>query len=53
MLPPRIISTKEAKKLLGKKYAHLSDIEIDEIVTKLYLIAKGTIQSKGGSIDLL
>ena len=44
MTPKPVISTKEAKKILGKKYEKLTDEQIDDLVMKLYLIAKGTIQ---------
>lgn len=37
------ISTKEARKILGKDFASLSDTQIDDLVMKLHLIAKGII----------
>jgi hypothetical protein len=38
------ITTKEARKLLGKAYANLSDEQIDRIVSLLDFIAKDAIQ---------
>lgn len=37
------ISTKEVRKILGKGFEKLPDKQIDDMVTKLYLIAKGVI----------
>ena len=39
------ITTKEARKLLGKHYADLTDDQINHIVSLLDFIAKDTIQS--------
>lgn len=44
------ISTKEARKILGKDFATLTDGQIDDLVTKLYLIAKGVISIPESSI---
>lgn len=41
-----IISVKEARKLLGKEFAEATDDEIRDYITKLYLIARGTIRDK-------
>ncbi len=39
----KAMSTKEARKVLGKDFSKLTDKEIDSLVTELYLIAKRTI----------
>lgn len=44
------ISTKEARKTLGKDFASLTDAQIDDLVTKLFLIAKGIISIPESSI---
>lgn len=44
------ISTKEARKILGKDFANLSDNQIDDLVMKLFLIAKGIITIPDSSI---
>ena len=44
------ISTKETRKILGKEFAALTDAQIDDLVTKLYLIAKGVISIPESSI---
>jgi hypothetical protein len=44
--PRLVISVKEARKLLGKPYAKLADEQVEDIITKLYLIAKGTVEAK-------
>lgn len=44
------ISTKEARKILGKDFASLTDTQIDDLVTKLFLIAKGVMISSESSI---
>lgn len=44
------ISTKEARKILGKDFVSLTDTQIDDLVTKLYLIAKGIITIPDSSI---
>ena len=41
-----IISVKEARKKLPQSYQKLTDEEISEIVIKLSLVAKGTIQKQ-------
>ena len=41
-----IITAKEARKLLGKDFKHLSDKEIEDIVIKLDLLAQGFIADK-------
>lgn len=42
-----IITTKEARKLLGKDFKHLADKQIEDIVIKLDLLAQGFIADKG------
>lgn len=44
------ISTKEARKILGGDFAGLTDAQIDDLVTKLFLIAKGVISIPERSI---
>lgn len=44
------ISTKEARKILGKDFTSLTDAQIDDLVTKLFLIAKGIISIPESSI---
>jgi len=44
--PKTVITVKEAKKILGKAYEHLSDKQIKDMITILHLIAKGTIEPK-------
>ena len=44
------ISTKEARKILGKDFASLTDAQVDDLVTKLFLIAKGVIILSESSI---
>lgn len=39
-----IISVKEARKILGSKCSKLTDEQIEDIILKLYLIARGTIE---------
>jgi hypothetical protein len=39
----KVMSTKEARKILGKDFSKLTDEQIDDLVTKLHLIAKGAI----------
>ena len=46
-----IISTKEARKMLGAKYSHLKDDCINDMIMKLDLIAQGIIKSKDPSLD--
>lgn len=41
-----VITTKEARKLLGKDFNQFSDDQIDDIITKLDLLAQGFINSK-------
>ena len=41
-----IISIKEARKVLGSKSKVLTDGQMDDIIQKLYLIAKGTVEQK-------
>jgi len=44
--PKVIISVKEARKILGKNYQHLTDKQIENMITILHLIAKGTIEPR-------
>jgi hypothetical protein len=46
MPPALIISVKEARKLLGSDFKHLSDQEVENVVLLLSTIARGTVQSK-------
>lgn len=46
----KAISTKEARKILGKDFINLTDAQIDDLVTKLFLIAKGVINISESSI---
>ena len=46
----KAVSTKEARKILGKEFADMSDKEIDDLVTKLFLIAKGVMVFSDSSI---
>ncbi|HUA13455.1 MAG TPA: hypothetical protein VL989_03070 [Candidatus Sulfotelmatobacter sp.] len=39
-----IISVKEARKLLGKDYNHLSDEQIEDLIINLHEIAKGALR---------
>jgi hypothetical protein len=41
-----IITVKEARKLLGKDFKQLGDKQIEDIVTKLDLLAQGFIAEK-------
>ena len=41
-----IISVKEARKLLGKDFKQLTDKQIEDVVTKLDLLAQGFITEK-------
>lgn len=41
-----IITVKEARKLLGKDFKQLTDRQIEDIVTKLDLLAQGFITEK-------
>ena len=41
-----IITVKEARKLLGKDFKHLTDKQVEDIVTKLDLLAQGFIAEK-------
>jgi hypothetical protein len=38
-----IVTVKEARKLLGKKYSHLSDEHIEFMIVQLHGIAKGSV----------
>lgn len=40
----RLISIKEARKLLGRNYDELSDARIDEVINTLSLIAKEMLE---------
>jgi len=50
MRPEPSISINEARKKLGKKYRDLSDDQIEDLVLKLELIAKATVQDLGSKI---
>ena len=41
-----IITVKEARKLLGKDFKQLTDKQVEDIVTKLDLLAQGFIAEK-------
>ena len=41
-----IITIKEARKLLGKDFKQLSDKQVEDIVTKLDLLAQGFMTEK-------
>ena len=41
-----IITVKEARKLLGKDFKQLGDKQVEDIVTKLDLLAQGFIAEK-------
>lgn len=41
-----IITVKEARKLLGKDFKQLGDEQIEDIITKLDLLAQGFIAEK-------
>lgn len=45
------ISVKEARKRLGKRYAHLTDDQVEQIVFLLSRIAKETIHTQGSKIS--
>lgn len=40
-----IISIKEARKILGKEYEHMSDDQVEQLITGLTFIARETIKS--------
>lgn len=46
----KIISTKEARKLLGKKFSSVSDREIDEMIRVLCLVARAAVTPEFSSI---
>lgn len=46
----KVISIKEARKLLGKKFSSVSDEEIDEMIQVLSLIARAAVTPEFSSI---